>query len=128
MQEGEKGRRRILPVRSGDRSYRLVITGKAVPVAIASSLSCRDDDSRHDPFRGARLPGPVRDPEEVPSRIQDPEIRQAPRAVLEILPERPPRRDNPIALTGHIVDLENQLYPGRRQSRGAGMGARQFCR
>ena len=61
------------------------------------------------------------DPEEVPSWIQDPEIRQAPRAVLEILLERPPRRGNPIALTGHIVDLENQLYPGRRQSRGAGI-------
>ena len=35
--------------------------------------------------------------------------------------ERPPRRDNPIALTGHIADLENQLYPGRRQPRGAGI-------
>ena len=65
----------------------------------------RDDDFQHDPFRGARLPGPVRDPEEVPSWIQDPEIRQAPRAVLEILLERPPRRDNPIALTGHIADF-----------------------
>jgi hypothetical protein len=40
---------------------------------------------------------------------------------LEVLLQRPPRRDNPIALTGDIVNLKHQLYPGGRHPRGAGI-------
>jgi hypothetical protein len=65
--------------------------------------------------------GPAGDPEVVPGWIKDPEVPQAPRTVLEILLERPPRRDNPVALGSDIVDLEYQFNPGRRQPRGAGI-------
>ena len=63
------------------------------------------------------LPGPAGDPKVVPSGIDDPEVRQAPRAILEILFKWPPSRHDQIALTGNIVNLEHELRPGRRQPR-----------
>src|SRR2546430_16662383 len=59
-------------------------------------------------------PGPVRDPQVVPGRVKDPEVLQAPGAVLEVPCERPSRRDNPVALGDGVINLQRQLYPGRR--------------
>jgi hypothetical protein len=69
----------------------------------------------------ASSPGPLRDPQVVSGRVEDLEVLQAPRAVPEVLRERPSRRDNPIALSNDIVDLEHPLYPGRRQPAGTGI-------
>src|ERR1700689_557774 len=65
-----------------------------------------------------RLPGPVRNPQVVPGRIEDPEVLHAPRPVLEIIRQRPSRRRHPVALSNDVVNFEHQLHPGRRQPRG----------
>ena len=65
-----------------------------------------------------RLAGPVRNPQVVPGRIEDPEVLQAPQPVLEILRERPSRRRHTVALSNDVINFEHQLYPGRRQPRG----------
>ena len=84
--------------------------------------TCHANSSRSSSTpRRARLPGPVRDPQVVPGRVEDPEIPQAPRAVTEILGDRPSRRCDLVALGHDIVDFEHQLHPGGRQPRGAGI-------
>ena len=42
---------------------------------------------------------------------------------MQILRERPSRRDNPIALSKDIVNLEHQLDPGGRHPGGTGIRA-----
>jgi hypothetical protein len=62
--------------------------------------------------------GSAGDPEVVPARIEDPEVRQAPWAVLEIVFERPSCRSDPIALAGDIVHFKNQIHSRRRSPPG----------
>jgi hypothetical protein len=73
------------------------------------------------PSLRTRLPGPVRNPQVVPGRIEDPEVLQAPRPVLEILRHRPSRRHHPVALSNDVINFEHQLHPGGRQPRGTGI-------
>src|SRR6185369_17590325 len=54
-------------------------------------------------------------------RVENPEIPQAPRAVTQILGDRPSCRCDLIALGHDIVDFEHQFHPGRRPPRGAGI-------
>ena len=70
------------------------------------------------PSMRTRLAGPVRNPQVVPGRVEDPEVLQAPRPVLEILRERPSRRRHTVALSNDVINFEHQLHPGRRQPRG----------
>ncbi len=61
------------------------------------------------------LPRPIGDPKVVPGGIEDPEVRQAPGTILEILFEWPFCRHDTIALSGDVVNLKNQLHSSRRQ-------------
>jgi len=63
------------------------------------------------PSLRTRLPGPVRNPQVVPGRIEDPEVLHAPRPVLQILRQRPSRRRHPVALSNDVVNFEHQLHP-----------------
>jgi hypothetical protein len=74
-----------------------------------------------DRYSSGALPGPVRDPQVISGRVENPEIPQAPRAVTEILDDRPSRRCDLVALGRDIVDFEYQFHPGRRQPRDAGI-------
>ncbi len=60
---------------------------------------------------------PVCDPEVVTGGIENPEVLQAPRTVLEILAERPSGRYHPVAFTGDIVNFKYQFRSCRRQPR-----------
>jgi hypothetical protein len=75
---------------------------------------------------GTPLPGPAGDPQVIPSRVGNPEVRQAPRAILEIPLRRPPSRDNQIAFTGDIVHLGHELRTCGRQrdAKASGMALR----
>jgi hypothetical protein len=61
------------------------------------------------------LPRPIGDPKVVPGGIEDPEVRQAPGTILEILFEWPSCRHDTIALSGDVVNLKNQLHSSGRQ-------------
>lgn len=82
---------------------------------------CREEGSRAVPLLRAPSSGPVGDPQVVPDRIEDPEVGQPSWPVLEVLRERPSRRDNPVALGTDTAGLEHQFYAGRRQPGGAGI-------
>ena len=71
-------------------------------------------------MRAFRVQRAIGDPKVVPSGIDDPEVRQAPRAILEILLKRPPSRCDQVTFTSDIVNLEHQLNAPRRQPRRAG--------
>jgi hypothetical protein len=47
--------------------------------------------------------------------IKDPEVRQPPRTILQILFEWPSCRHDLIAFSGDIVDLKHQFCSGGRQ-------------
>jgi len=70
---------------------------------------------------GTLLPGPASGPQVIPGRIGNPEVRQAPRAILEIPLKRPPSRDSQIAFTGDIVHLGYELRTCGRQPRRKGI-------
>lgn len=68
-----------------------------------------------------RLPGSAGDSQVVPGWIEDPEVLQAPRTVLEVLRQRPSRRRHLIALSSDVIDFKHQLHPSRRHPRGTGI-------
>jgi hypothetical protein len=60
-------------------------------------------------------------PEVVASGIEYSEVRQAPRAVLKVLLQRPSCRYDPVALGSDVIYLEHQFHAIRRPSlRGEG--------
>ena len=66
---------------------------------------------------GKLLPGSAGDLKVLSGGIDDPDVRQAPRTILEILFKRSPSRRDQIAFTGGIVNLKHELCPGRQPRR-----------
>lgn len=84
-------------------------------------LNCRDDGAGWH-VTGIRSMTSACDAKVVPGRIEDPEVFQAPRTVLQFLVQRPARRHDPITLIHDIVDLQHQLHSCWRQSPRPGAG------
>src|ERR1700733_9107254 len=92
------------------RRFRYALYGISQAVS-AETLSCAARmTGPADRSLRTRLPGPVRNPQVVPGRVEDPEVLHAPRPVLEILRQRPSRRRHPIALSNDVVNFEHHLH------------------
>ncbi len=58
---------------------------------------------------GSRTQRPGRDAEVVAAVVEQPEVAESPRPVLEALQQRPACSHDTVALSDHVVDLEDQL-------------------